>query len=129
MLLADHASVRDGLLTVVSAGVTRVRVPAFPAHPPLSVALQFYIPPSAFDVMHTGKLTIKYADGGQPIATAEMALQAMQAPQMKAGEPMYVPAAIPLVFVEFDRPGAIDINVAINKSLVGSLTFWIDGPD
>lgn len=127
MVLADHASVREGLLTVVSAGVTRVGAGAFPTGVNATVALLFYIPPDAFGVMHAGVLTVRYADGEcESIARADIALRADPSPQLRPGEPVYFPAAVPLLGLQFQRAGMIDINLSINGSHSGAWTFWLD---
>jgi hypothetical protein len=127
MVLADHASVREGLLTMVSGGVTRVTVPSFPTGVNATVALLFYMPADAFGVMHSGALTLRYADGDcEPIARADIALRADSNPQLRPGEPVYFPATVPLLGLLFDRAGMIDINLSINGALTGHWTFWLD---
>ena len=129
LLLADYANVREGMLNVVSAGITRVGIETFPGHMPAHVAMQFYIPPDAFDQLHRGAMTVKYYDGVQ-VGRAEFVIHmpALPAENVHPGEAIYFPASIPILQLAFERPGQVDINISVNENHCGSLTFWIVAP-
>lgn len=124
LMLADYANIREGLLNVVSAGVTRAFAAGFPLRIPTWVAMIFVIPPDAQDGLHTGTMTLKYADVNV-LARAEFQIQVQPAVPIKPGEDLTFPAVIPLIDIPFPHEGEVDINVDINGAHHGSITFWI----
>lgn len=126
-MLADFANTREGMLNVVSAGITRVFAAGFPLRISTWVAMMFVIPPDAQHGYHTGTLTLKYAEG-DVIARAEFQVQVDVTAAggiINPGEDMTFPATIPLIDIPFPHQGQVDINVDINGAHKGSLTFWI----
>jgi len=91
--------------------------------------MQFYIPPDGFNTLHNGAMTVKYVNG-EPIGRAEFLIH-MAEPEAETfhpGEAMYFPLVIPIQPLAFPRPGQVDVNISINGSHCGSLTFWILEP-
>lgn len=115
------------MLNVVSSGVARVTAHAYPAHLPLYVAIQLFIPASALNRLHSGCMSVKYNDG-ESIGRAEFAVSASGVDDLHPGEAVYFPAVIPLHPLPFHHTGEIDVNIDINGSHNGSVTFWlVDG--
>ena len=125
-MLADFASIREGMLNVVSAGVTRMFAPTFPFGCSAWLAMVFVLPPDVLDRIHTGTMTIKYAEG-DIVAKAEFQIQPNTETlgAFNPGENMMFPAVVPLIGIPFPHAGQVDINIDINGAFAGLLTFWI----
>lgn len=124
LLLADYANVREGLLNVVSAGITRVAPRGdYPFHPDVFLAMMVYVNPDRIDETHEARVTVKYPETTEKIAQIDFTFNAHAA--RFPGEGLYVPFALPLRDIVFPHPGEVDVSVALNGQFANSLTFWL----
>lgn len=121
MLLCDFAQVREGLLTVVSGGVTRVGLSKFPAATPLYLAIMVYLPPDAVDSPHAVRVLFKYPDTAEKFAEANVNVSPHASDEQRA-EGISFPVPLDLHGVTLPRPGMIDIQVEVDGELQGELT-------
>jgi hypothetical protein len=127
LLLADYANVREGLLNVVSAGITRVAPRgSYPFHPDVFLAMMAYVQPDRIDEAHEARVTLKYPETAEKVAQIDFSFSASAA--HFPGEGLYVPFAIPLRDVVFPHPGEVDVSVTLNGQYANSLTFWLQEP-
>jgi len=121
MLLCDFAQVREGLLTVVSGGVTRVGLARFPAPAPLYLAIMLYLPPDGVDRDHAVRVRFKYPDTAEKFAEANVNVSPRATDEHRA-EGISFPVPLDLSGVTLPRPGMIDIQVEVDDELQGELT-------
>jgi len=127
LLLADYANVREGLLNVVSAGITRVAPRSdYPFHPDVFLAMMIYVNPDRIDQTHEARVTVKYPETAEKIAQIDFTFNA-QASRFP-GEGLYVPFALPLRDIVFPHQGEVDVSVTLDGQFAGSLTFWLQEP-
>jgi len=80
LLLADYANVREGLLNVVSAGITRVAPRGdYPFHPDVFLAMMVYVNPDRIDQTHESRVTVKYPETAEKIAQIDFTFNAQAA--------------------------------------------------
>lgn len=121
MLLCDFAQVREGLLTVVSGGVTRVGLSKFPSPTPLYLAIMLYLPPDAVDSPHSVRVLMKYPDTAEKFAEANVNVSPHPSDEQRA-EGISFPVPLDLRGITLPRPGMIDIQVEVDGELQGELT-------
>ncbi len=124
VLLCDFAQVREGLLTVVSGGITRLRVPAEPteqeARIPLHVAV---VVEMRADETTVNELRVTLSD---PTTTevhfvGTVSFQRSFA-NLERGEPALIPVAMVLP-VPVNRHGQWDVRVSIGEESQ-IVSFW-----
>jgi hypothetical protein len=125
LLLCDFAQVREGLLFVSSGGVSRVVQSTFPANPRLHLAMVVHLSAESLGQSHQVHVRLKYPDTAEVIANAEVAIQLNAVPAAFPGEGINLPQVIDLVPISFDRPGQVDVQVSIDGSPAGDLSFWL----
>ncbi len=91
--LCDFAQVREGLLSIMSAGITRVTRPQFPAPAEITVALMIELHPSEAMAPHEIRKRMEDADGRR-IAEAVGAFQMATNPATDPGEMVYLPFVV-----------------------------------
>lgn len=121
MLLCDFAQVREGLLTVVSGGVTRVGMSRFPAPAPLYLAIVLYLPPDATDHEHAVRVLFKYPETAEKFAEANVSVSPHVGEELRV-EGISFPVPLDLRGVVLPKPGLIDIQVEVDGALQGELT-------
>lgn len=119
-LLADAATVREGLLHVLGAGVNIVRRPSYPGPLGLSLAILFEVssdgePQHAIHVRLTGDDDILLAE--VVATTTELP------PPPTAGLPALVPVAISLNAVLLPRAGRYRIGMSVDGEPAADLAF------
>jgi hypothetical protein len=120
LVLCDFAQVRDGLMTIVSGGVTRVRPQVYPATFGLHVAVMLELSPDDFGQPHECRVSVAAAETSTKLV--EMLTSFVQEPHPSAqpGEPMVIPLAIPLAInfshVAILEPGQYDVKVAVGAT-------------
>lgn len=124
-LLCDFAIVREGLLHVISGGVTRVWRQSFPAEFGCALALVFELHPMETERPHELEVRIIGEDGAE-VARLEGGFQAQPGPGMKTGEMMLVPVAIDLRNVQIPGPGGYSIVVRVDTNVQRTLAFWVE---
>lgn len=123
LLLADHANVREGLLSVLSAGITRVGLGTYPGHLPAYLVMVIYLPPDQVPLAHEGEVKLKYPETATEIATVKMGFQATA--ETYPGEGLYLPLVMPIHNIPFEKTGQVDLQVSLNNQHAGELSFWL----
>jgi hypothetical protein len=121
MLLCDFAQVREGLLTVVSGGVTRVGLSRYPAPTPLFLAIMLYLPPDSVERPHAVRVLFKYPDTAEKFAEANVNVNPHPSEE-QLSEGISFPVPLDLRGVTLPRAGTIDIQVEVDGELQGELT-------
>jgi hypothetical protein len=124
LLLADHANVREGLLSVLSAGLTRLGSGTFPMHFLTTLVLMVYVPPDRVADLHEIDVRFKYPAEAETIAEAKLQFQIAEA-EAFPGEGRQVPLTLPMLPIPFPRIGQVDVQVSIAGQHAGELSFWI----
>lgn len=126
LLLSDFAQVREGLLFVQSAGLTRIVTPTFPARFSCHVAAMIYLPPDEATVAHHMVMKVKAAEQATLIATINVALHDRPVPAgLAPGEGRQVPVVVPLQQVAFPAAGQYDLHVELDDEFAGELSFRV----
>ena len=128
VLLADHASIREGLLNVIGAGITRIARDPLPARLDVSLALMLQTD-DLEDLLapHTLEVTIRESAAGEtgPVgAKAMMELQVGQTLQ-DPGPNLLVPVVVPIQSVPIPRTGVYRITVNLDGNEAGSYEFEV----
>jgi Family of unknown function (DUF6941) len=126
LLLADYASTRGGLLTVVNAGVTRVTLSSVPKPAHLYLGLMFYLPPDQVGLAQQVAIALNYPETASQIGRFDIQFATDANVVQKAGEGLHVAFVIPLLQVTFETAGQVDIIASVNSTHAGSWSFWID---
>lgn len=124
--LCDYANVREGLLNIVSGGITRVAVHnGFPSPIDAHLAMSVYVQPHVVGVAHTGRVILRYPDTATEIARIDFEFNVDA--ERNPGEGLNLPFALPLRGIAFPGPGQVDVSVSLDGSPAGLLSFWLDG--
>lgn len=108
--ICDFAQVREGLLSVVSAGITRLWRPQYPAAMDIMLALLIEIPPDEARIPKEIRVRVENADGTRLVETSA-GFQAGPGPQTDPGELLNVPFVLDLRKFELPTPGRYQIVV------------------
>ena len=73
LLLADHANIRENLISVLSAGITRAELSTYPGQLPAFLVVVVYAPTDQIGLAHEVDIRFKYPATAATIA--EMKLQ------------------------------------------------------
>ncbi len=125
VMLADHATIREGLLHVLGGGITQVTRDPLPA--PLGVMLAVMLQPDSREDLlksHDLEVTIRHAakEGGEPVARAVMTFSAATLPP---GPLPAIPVAVPLQLVPVSETGIHNITVSLDGELAASIEFEV----
>lgn len=113
-LLCDFATVREGLLTVVSAGISRLAPPSVPAPLSLFVALVIEVDAAQRPFPHEVRIDIDGPDG-ESVGKVRAAFQAGRG-DFDPDEPMLLPIPVDLRPVMVARPGWHQVAVAVDDA-------------
>jgi hypothetical protein len=124
-MLADHATVREGLLHVLGGGINRVIRDPLPA--PLEAMLALLLQPDSLDDLlktHDLEVTIKHAGTakGAPVAKAVMTLSSAGPPSGLLGP---IAVVVPLQLVPITETGIHNITVSLDGEQVAAIEFEI----
>jgi uncharacterized protein DUF6941 len=125
VMLADHATVREGLLHVLGGGITRVTRDPLPA--PLGAMLALMLQPDNIDDLlntHNLEVSIKYTgtEGDGSVAKAVMTLSgAGPAP----GPLPPVAVVVPLQFVPVSKTGTHNVTVSLDGKQAAAIEFEV----
>lgn len=123
--LCDYANVREGLLNIVSGGITRVAVHAgFPASIEAHIAMSVYVHPHRVGQEHQGRVVLRYPDTMEEIARVEFQFNVDA--ERQPGEGLNIPIALPLRTVSFPHAGQVDVSVSLDDAPAGMLSFWLN---
>jgi hypothetical protein len=123
LMLCDSASVREELLHVLGAGITRVSRPKYPA--PLNLSVAILLSPEGDDtgMSYQGSLKVLSDDGNESLAYIEFNLMN----QRETGEEPTVLPVVPAVFsldnVFLPKPGVYRIDFRLADELAAPLEF------
>ena len=121
--LCDAASVREGLLHVLGAGVTRIWREQYPA--PLLIQLAMMITLRPIEAKQPRKLVvlIQDLDGGK-VAELSCEFGLTQTPEgLSPGEAMIVPLVFDLRNLSVERAGSYSLEIMIDGKLTRSMSF------
>jgi len=122
--LCDYANVREGLLNIVSGGITRIATHSgFPTEIEAHIAMSVYVHPHRVGESHTGRVILRYPDTATEIVRVEIEFN-VDAPR-QPGEGLNFPFALPLRGVVFQEQGQVDISVSLNNQPAGLVSFWL----
>ncbi len=123
-LLCDAATVRENLLHILGGGITRIWRPSFPAPLGLDLALMLTMTKTEAQEKHRLRVTIMTEDG-KTLAelTGEFGIAPGAGTELKPGERLVIPVALPLRDVQVPGEGIYSIEVLIDAQLQRSFTF------
>jgi hypothetical protein len=126
--LCDAANVRDGMLSVLSVGVTRLYRPTLPAPFGVALAALLEVPQDGAGIPHQIQAIISDAAGGQ-VAQAMGAVQIGQSPRIEPGENYIVPVVIPLQAVAVPAYGRYTVTFSVDGEATETLPVYMLHPD
>lgn len=123
-LLCDFAQVREGLLSVMSGGITRLWREELPA--PLGVWLALMIELDSIEQRRPHDLRVVVVDqDGHEAGAGEGQFVINKVDGYEPGEPALVPVPIPLGTITIKSYGAHDVKVYIDGAHQHTLTCWV----
>jgi hypothetical protein len=126
--LCDAATVREGLLNVLGAGITRIWREGFPAPLGMQLAFVLTVHPTEAAEQHRFRVVVQNADGATVAQIdAEFGLNppldATPGPGPQPGEMLAAPAVLDLRNVGVPEPGAYSVELLLDGQHVRSLPF------
>jgi len=125
-LLCDYAAVREGLLTTVSAGITRVSPPALPAPLGLFVALVIEVEPDQRALPHEIRMGVVGPDHSV-VGKIRGAFQ-VGSGDFEADEVSLIPVPFDLRPVPLAHAGWYSIDITVDAQAPVSLRFKVLEP-
>ena len=123
--LCDFAQVRESLLFVNSAGITRLHRPYFPAPLGAMLAVVVELEPDELTMAHELSVTVKHVDSAVMVARVVCAFGfQVRPPGLEPGEASQVPMVIDLRPVALTEAGEHDIQVSVDSAPATLLTLW-----
>lgn len=123
VLLCDFAQVREGLLFVLSGGITRVYRPKLPGNLGVKAAVVVEIGFAEVGRAHQLVVSVKHAGTAQEMGRLTSGFKAGGA--LEPGESLYVPIVVDLAAVPVKEYGAHDVQVAIDGAVPAQLTIYV----
>lgn len=124
LLLCDYANIREGMLNIVSGGITRIATSSgFPSAIDAHLAMSVYVHPHRITDTHTGRIILRYPDTLEEIARIEFQFHGDA--QLNPGEGLNFHFALPLQSVVAPRAGQIDVSVTVDEAPLGLISFWM----
>ena len=124
LLLCDYANIREGMINIVSGGITRIgSSTGFPTAIDAHLAMSVYVHPDKVASTHTGRVVLRYPDTVEEIARIEFQFHGDA--ELHPGEGLNFHFALPLNGIAAPHAGQIDVSVTINDSPIGLLSFWM----
>lgn len=108
--ICDFAQVREGLLSVLSAGITRVWQTQYPAPLGVMVALVFELAPGAATTPREVQFRVENADGDR-LAEGVGAIQADPSPGHDPGEMLTLPMVVDFRSLQLPAAGRYQIVI------------------
>jgi hypothetical protein len=122
-ILCDFAQVREGLLFVVSGGITRRYSAELPAPLGMMLGLLVEIPAQELAQVHDIEIIVKRTDTAEDLARMVAGVQAEG--ETQPGESLMVPAAVDLRGVAVQVYGSHDVRVTIDGDVGTFLTIYV----
>lgn len=126
VLLCDYAQVRQGLLFVLSGGITRVYRPRLPAALGVKAAVLVEIGFAEVTRGHQLVVAVKHAGTAQEMGRMTSGFRASGA--LEPGESLYVPIVVDLAGVPVREYGAHDVQVSVDGAVPAQLTIYVSPP-
>ena len=124
LLLCDYANIREGMINIVSGGITRIGSSiGFPTAIDAHLAMSVYVHPLRVSETHTGRMVLRFPDTVEEIARIEFEFHGDA--DLHPGEGLNFHFALPLQGISVPRAGQIDISVTVNEAPIGLLSFWM----
>jgi hypothetical protein len=120
--LCDAATVREGLLHILGAGITRINRPVYPAPLGAAVAMMLLLDHTESDRDHTLDVRIHGSEGAE-VAKVEGGFRGDRAPDVESDEAIAVPVVLGLHGIELPAPGSYRIEIAVDGQRMSTLTF------
>ena len=108
--ICDFAQVREGLLSVISAGVTRLWRSQYPAPLGVMVALIFELVPGSASIPREVRFRVENADGAR-LAEAVGAIQVDPSPGLDPGEMLTLPLVVDFRDLQLPAAGRYQIVI------------------
>ncbi len=113
--ICDYAQIREGLLTIISASITRLYRANFPAPMEAMLALLIETSQDLVKIPQEIRVRIEDEDGGV-LLTAGTVFQVESAPDADPGELLLIPSVLDLRAVALQKPGRYQIVIEIPGS-------------
>lgn len=123
VLLCDYAQVREGLLFVLSGGITRVYRRTLPA--PLGVKAAVVVEIGFAEIARPHQLVVSVKHVGTAQEMGRMTSGFKAAGALEPGESLYVPIVVDLASVAVKEYGAHDVQVAVDGAVPAQLTIYV----
>jgi hypothetical protein len=124
-MLADHATVRDGLLHVLGGGINQLFRDPLPA--PLGAMLALMLQPESLDDLletHDLEVTIKHVEG-EDVGQVAKAVMTLRSAGPAAGPLGLVPVVVPFQNVPVTQTGTHQITVSLDGEQVAVIEFVV----
>ena len=126
-LLCDFAQVREGLLFVASAGITRLWRNDLPA--PMGVMLAAVIELDPVESREPHHILVRVVDeDGAEAGKAEGQFELSATPEIQVGERLLMPMPFDFRALALPRFGAYDMGIYIDDLHQRSINFWCFPP-
>lgn len=123
--LCDAATVREGLLHVLGAGVSRIPRPGFPAPLNAQLAMMATLMPVEAGTQHSLTVVVQGMDGLRVAeVTGPFGIGTLP-PGTQPGEPLAIPMVLDLRHVMIPSPGTYSVEVLVDSQLAKSLPFLV----
>jgi hypothetical protein len=125
VMLADHATVREGLLHVLGGGINQLFRDPLPA--PLGAMLALMLQPDSLDDLletHNLEVTIKHV-GGEGVDQVAKAVMTLRSAGAGPGPLVSVPVVVPFQNVPITQTGTHQITVSLDGEQVAVIEFAI----
>ena len=124
LTLCDFANVREGMINIISGGITRIAVHSeFPAQVEAYIAMSIYVQPHRVGEDHKGHVILRYPDTMEEVGRVDFSFNVNA--DRNPGEGLFFPLAIPLRGIGFPQTGQIDVSVTLNDHPAGLVSFWL----
>jgi hypothetical protein len=124
-LVCDHAQVREGLLFVLSGGISRVMRDVYPA--PLGTCLALVLEFERIEAEEGHELgVLVVGEDGELVAQVDAHVRVDNPERAKPGENVHLPIAVDLRGVMLDKVGAYELRVFVNGQYRRTLQLWAE---
>ncbi|MFM7536440.1 MAG: DUF6941 family protein [Acidimicrobiales bacterium] len=123
-VLCDFAQVREGLLTIVSGGITTLYRSEFPSGLDCYLALVFELPVFDLDGDHAFSVKVTEVDTATVVGAIDGNLHPGALVEQSVGEVLF-PAALDLSPLVVTGPGRYDLSVSLDGEPAQRLTLYV----
>jgi Family of unknown function (DUF6941) len=123
-IICDFANVREGLLSVLSGGLTRIYRPTLPQGLGVMLALMIDVPFDELEQVHEVNVVVKQNDTAKDIARFVAGAQASSA-KVEPGEHLLMPLVVNLHGLAIEAYGSYDIRMSVDGNDGPHLTVYV----